>query len=615
MIEEHEKEQHVDDLLFDLWNIIETSENSIREIILTDNHWNIIFDINNSPSQENPEELKWIITVCKENWKIESDYYFSLPDLANTPDNKSYITGVHLRQTICWTTRHNNSISAVRRINSKTWLQWFLIIKYRISFFRDFFSQNPTFDKSNIKITNNLWEILYWKDWWSSSDSYHNARFFSERSEPYKLDFSIDSWIAKDTQKANLLGVWSGSIFLSLYFLFFLFYYKRDKELTQEISIKSMELWNMKLKLLENVLESSPYPIFLKDLNWNFLLWNSLFKEFIDFKKDWTNFESHNFHLVYLSPDEYKIHCDMDEKLIKNWNLDPYEIKRQDYYWNIKTFRFNKQIYIDNDWKIRWIIWIIVDISDLENANLKAEQESNAKSEFLANMRHELITPLNAIIWFSDIIKDQIFWENSSKYRNYANDIHKAGEHLLHLIDDILDFSKAESHNWLLDLNLKTEKLIEIVNQSVSLLQDKIDKKNIRLKIVIPWNLQFKMDRMRMKQVIINLISNSIKFTQDNWYIIINAQTIEEGIIKIEIIDNWIWIWKKELEKVKEPFFQGDCSYSKKFEGTGMWLWICNKIITAHWWIFTIESELNIWTTVIIILQDVDYESYIWQNI
>ena len=144
MIEEHEKEQHVDDLLFDLWNIIETSENSIREIILTDNHWNIIFDINNSPSQENPEELKWIITVCKKNGKIESDYYVSLPDLANSPDNKSYITGVHLRQTICWTTRHNNSISAVRRINSKTWLQWFLIIKYRISFFRDFF-----FTKSN----------------------------------------------------------------------------------------------------------------------------------------------------------------------------------------------------------------------------------------------------------------------------------------------------------------------------------------------------------------------------------------------------------------------------------------------------------------------------------
>ena len=607
MIDEHLQSGNKEELLKDLSYIIHSSEDSIREIILTDLQGNIQFDINTTPN--------WEIWICENYWKIEDNYFFSLSELLKFPTSKSYISGVHSRFSLCWKTNENPSVDAVRRIHTENGLDGFLIIKYKISFLQEFFSQNTMFfENSQISITNNFSEILYQhKTNLNSKHKYNDTKLISVRQEPYRIDFLADEDIRKHTVESNLFGWWIWMIFFRLYLWFLSYHVKSKEELLLLLKKKSFEIWNTKLKIgeyakiLEDILESSPYPIFLQDSNWRYILWNTLFANFAWLESS-NQFSSSPVTVsdISLSIEEMNLHNKMDWKLLIDGILEPYEFSRKNPDWSISHYRVKKWLFKKEEGEIRWIIWIFIDITDLKQATEKAESESKAKSDFLTNMSHELRTPLNAIIWFSQILKDELFGSIWPKYQWYSVNIHSAGEHLLQLIEDILDLSKIE--HWSSSLN-KTECYLQtIVDQSINFVKGKCDQKNITITTDIPSSLFLYVDKLKLKQVLINLLSNSMKFTASWWTISITAMMVEDATVKIEIQDNWIGMDKNELERILEPFYQIDTAYNRKNSWIWLWLSLTNKIICAHKWLFTIESEKWKGTKAIILLPSIEDE-------
>ncbi|OJV16296.1 MAG: hypothetical protein BGO27_02980 [Alphaproteobacteria bacterium 33-17] len=236
---------------------------------------------------------------------------------------------------------------------------------------------------------------------------------------------------------------------------------------------------------------------------------------------------------------------------------------------------------------------------ELEEAKKKAEELSNQKSMFLANMSHELRTPLNSIIGFSDIIRnDSLGSLGNPQYQEYGNDIHSSGTHLLSLINDILDFSKAEADR------LQVEQIevdsIKMIKQCIRIVKPKADE----AKITITDNSGDKhyilnADPKRLKQVFLNIMSNSIKFTPENGEVRVDVVANDnDKIIKIQISDTGIGIAPKDIAKVMQPFVQVESSLSKKHAGTGLGLPLTKKLVELMNGKFEITSEVGLGTTV-----------------
>ncbi|MCF8474794.1 MAG: nitrate- and nitrite sensing domain-containing protein [Emcibacter sp.] len=228
----------------------------------------------------------------------------------------------------------------------------------------------------------------------------------------------------------------------------------------------------------------------------------------------------------------------------------------------------------------------------------QAEAANQSKIEFLANMSHEFRTPLNAIIGFSDLIKQKILGSNSdSRYQEYATDINNSAVHLLELINDILDLSKLESQKIkLIEDDISLSKLLEPI---LSVLSHAIIGKKITLdfdndqldKIVIY------VDKKRFKQILLNLLSNAVKFTSPNGNISIRATTHNVSGLIIVIKDNGIGMKSTDIPKAMSPFTQLDGSISKRYDGTGLGLPLANKLVKLHDGTLELESQLRVGTT------------------
>jgi len=243
--------------------------------------------------------------------------------------------------------------------------------------------------------------------------------------------------------------------------------------------------------------------------------------------------------------------------------------------------------------------------NEIEKKNKQLDEASRMKSEFLANMSHELRTPLNAIIGFSEAMKDKIFGEVNDKQAEGLGVIFDSGQHLLSLINDILDLSKIESGK--MELDCSSFKMNDLVERSLSIIKEKASKHNIHLNL----NLDDQVgvvtaDERKIKQVMFNLLSNATKFTPDNGNITVstqlhlneimlcaNKEKSKQDFISISVTDTGIGIAKKHLDKLFVPFEQLDSSLSKKYQGTGLGLAMVKRLLELHRGCISVRSELR----------------------
>lgn len=235
----------------------------------------------------------------------------------------------------------------------------------------------------------------------------------------------------------------------------------------------------------------------------------------------------------------------------------------------------------------------------LKIAAAEAETANKQKSEFLANISHELRTPLNAIIGFSEMMKNEAMGPvGNEQYSKYITDIHSSGVHLLSLINDILDFSKAEAGK--LELELGDCDVTRIIKTSARLVLPRAEAAGVALKQNVPKeHYIINTDAKKLKQILLNLLSNSVKFTPQGGEITISIwQNVSDGSLGIEVKDSGIGMAPKDIPKAMSPFGQVDSELSRKYDGTGLGLPLTKKLVELMGGTFTLKSELNVGTTI-----------------
>ena len=239
------------------------------------------------------------------------------------------------------------------------------------------------------------------------------------------------------------------------------------------------------------------------------------------------------------------------------------------------------------------------------SAMIEAQTADRAKSEFLANMSHELRTPLNAIIGFSDIIRCGLLEPHGeAKFIEYAQYIYESGTHLLSLINDILDLSKIESGS--LSLHERDISLNEIVDSCLMIVSERATEAGVRIdKDLDGCRCTLYADERKLKQVLINLLTNAIKFTPKGGTVTISRGQEVDGACSIIVADTGIGIAPENLNKVLIPFWQAESDDGRRFQGTGLGLPLTNALVEAHGGAMRIASEVGKGTTVTVIMPSV----------
>lgn len=236
----------------------------------------------------------------------------------------------------------------------------------------------------------------------------------------------------------------------------------------------------------------------------------------------------------------------------------------------------------------------------LRDVTRGAVMATQAKSELLANVSHELRTPLNAIIGFSEILEKQLMGTiDNPKYRDYISDIGVAGRHLLALINDILDYSKLESGE--MELQEDTLDVSELIHSSFVLVKNTAEEANVNITMDIADNLpNIYADERRLRQIMLNLLSNSIKFTPPGGEITVKAWCSPNAGHVIQVSDTGIGIAPENIPKALAPFGQIDNRLSREYQGTGLGLPLSKFLTEMHSGSLNVESELGVGTTITI---------------
>lgn len=246
----------------------------------------------------------------------------------------------------------------------------------------------------------------------------------------------------------------------------------------------------------------------------------------------------------------------------------------------------------------------IIRVEESEAAAILASQ---AKSEFLANMSHELRTPLNAIIGFSEMMNSGYFGPLNAKQKERMNDINLCGNHLLHLISDILEFSKGEAGK----LEIVEEKIAvgEIIQEVARMMGEKVKSKGVRLSTDIPTRPPMLFaDKRKLKQILLNLVSNAVKFTPQGGEIKLTVRVDQNGALVLSVADTGIGIAEEDIPTALSVF--GQVHRSRNHEGTGLGLPLCRMFAELHGGKLALASVVGEGTTVRVIFpaQRVIYE-------
>ena len=235
---------------------------------------------------------------------------------------------------------------------------------------------------------------------------------------------------------------------------------------------------------------------------------------------------------------------------------------------------------------------------DLRIARDEARAADRAKSEFLAAMSHELRTPLNAVLGFSEVIKDETFGPvGSVQYRDYAEDIHDSGQHLLGLINDILDLSKIESGKD--EPHEDKIEIPEIIRSALKLVGHRAEQGGVKLELELADRLPaLRADERKLKQILVNLLSNAIKFTNAGGEVALWAWCRTDSGYVFQIIDTGIGIAPEDIPKVLSRFGQVDGDLDRQYEGTGLGLPLTKALVEQHGGVLDLQSEVSVGTTV-----------------
>ena len=227
---------------------------------------------------------------------------------------------------------------------------------------------------------------------------------------------------------------------------------------------------------------------------------------------------------------------------------------------------------------------------EIADKSTQLEAASRHKSEFLANMSHELRTPLNAIIGFSEVLTERMFGELNEKQDEYLKDIHASGQHLLSLINDILDLSKIEAGR--MELDRSAFDLPSAIENALILVRERASRRGIRLGSTIDERLgAIDGDERKVKQVLLNLLSNALKFTPEGGRIDVGAR-LHNGVAEVSVADTGIGIAPADQDAVFEEFRQVGTT-DKKAEGTGLGLALSRKFIELHGGKIWVRSQLG----------------------
>lgn len=235
---------------------------------------------------------------------------------------------------------------------------------------------------------------------------------------------------------------------------------------------------------------------------------------------------------------------------------------------------------------------------ELRNALAQAEMASRSKTDFLANMSHELRTPLNAIIGFSDMFRNSVFGPLGNKnYTEYAEHIHDSGTHLLRLIHDILDVAQVEAGQ----LSIEPMKISvgETFNDCISMIGPRAQAKNLELTFAIDSDTPSVFaDDLRLKQILLNLTGNAIKFTPEGGKIEVTASATADSGVSIRVRDTGVGMTDEQVETALERFGQARNNYMLSQDGVGLGLVICSSFMELHGGSLNIDSAPGVGTAV-----------------
>ncbi|MGF7206902.1 PAS domain S-box-containing protein [Skermanella aerolata] len=253
----------------------------------------------------------------------------------------------------------------------------------------------------------------------------------------------------------------------------------------------------------------------------------------------------------------------------------------------------------------RMVLLMARDISDhrrietsLRDAKEQAELANRTKSQFLANMSHELRTPLNAIIGFSEIIADDSFGPDGlPMYTEYARDIRDSGRHLLTVINDILDYSRIDAAKT--ELSDDINDIGDVISASIRVVINRAESAGVQLRQSIHEGLPpVVADTLKLKQILLNVLSNAVKFTESGGSVMVSAGLAADGGVDIQVEDTGIGMSEDELALAFQPFAQVESTLNRKYEGTGLGLPITKSLTELHGGSLVIKSAPGVGTSV-----------------
>jgi len=236
---------------------------------------------------------------------------------------------------------------------------------------------------------------------------------------------------------------------------------------------------------------------------------------------------------------------------------------------------------------------------ELEEQNLRIQEANRLKSEFLANMSHELRTPLNAVIGFSEVLIDGKAGPTNPVQQEYLNDILTSGQHLLQLINDVLDLAKIEAGK--MDLKPETFSMKMIIDEVCAVMRPIATKRNITILVEDTAQVDIvTLDQLKFKQVLYNLLSNAVKFSYDHGEVKVIAGLDSQQRLQLQVQDSGIGIKNEDLPRIFQEFEQLETGAARRFPGTGLGLALTKRIVELHQGSISVQSEFGKGSTFII---------------